>query len=318
MKHLHVAIIDPTKTYAKALAKKSGETDYTMYNVKEGENVLCLYEPHMYPDKIQSLLGALNSSDHVVWVVDAVNADFAEVALALWQTGKSGTLILQGVGESDLAPVLSKSPMWAWKRLEQPNPNELRAQLMALDIIPPSEPKVALVDSCFAVGGVGTVALTKVEGGAFAVHDELEATPSKVKTAIRSIQEQDMDAKATSPGSRAGFALKNASAEQIKRGSYLAPPGVVSAFSSGKAEVALSPLVKDALEPGCEIFFSIGLQFINAKLDNAAPIEAKGGKAAVGFKLINPAAGRVGQNFLLVRMNKRPRIIGQGKLVELK
>ncbi len=318
MKHLHVAVIDPTKIYAKAMAKKSGETDYTMYNLKEGENVLCLYEPHMYPEKIQSLLGALNSSDHIVWVVDGINADFAECALAIWLTGKNGTLVLDGVGADDLAPVLSKSPMWSWKRLEMPNPNNLREMLMALDIIPPSEPKVALVDSCFAVGGVGTVALTKVEGGLFAIHDELEATPAGTMTAIRSIQEQDVDVKQTSPGSRAGFALKNVTPEQVRRGSYLAPPGVMKAFSAGQAEVMLSPLVKEALEPGVEVFFSFGLQYVSGKLQMSGPLDAKAGKKEVGFALIAPSSARVGQHFLLLRSNKRPRVIGAGTFKALK
>ncbi|MDE1797972.1 MAG: hypothetical protein KGH63_01020, partial [Candidatus Micrarchaeota archaeon] len=98
----------------------------------------------------------------------------------------------------------------------------------------------------------------------------------------------------------------------VKRGSYLAPPGVMKAFSAGKADVMLSPLVKDALEPGVEVFFSFGLQYVSGKLQMAGPLDAKAGTKEVGFTFIAPAASRVGQRFLLLRSNKRPRVIGQG------
>lgn len=312
MKHLHIAVIDPAKQYAKALAKKTQESDYTIYNAKEGDAVLCIYEPHAFPEKAQSLLHALNSSDFIVWVVNAINADFAECALAIWLTGKPGLMILDGVGEEDLAPYIGKSPMASWPKMNGISAADLRARLLQQPEPAPVGPKRAVVDACFAVGSVGTVALTKVESGSFAIHDELEITPSREKTSVRSIQIQDVDAKDAPTGSRAGFALKNVGADAAKRGSYLAETGAIRVFSSGTAKLHLSPLLRDTLADGDEVFFSIGLQYVSGKLRMGAPLSAKEGAREIGFTLANPAAGWAGQPFLLARANKRPRVIGQG------
>ncbi|MCL6089160.1 MAG: hypothetical protein M1530_03280, partial [Candidatus Marsarchaeota archaeon] len=119
MTHYHIAVLDSAKTYAKELAKKTQETDYLIYNHKEGDKVLCLYEPHAYPDKIQSLLHCLNASDSVLWVVGKVDADFAETALALMQADKkSGWLILKDVDEAQVKAMLAKTPMASWPVLD--------------------------------------------------------------------------------------------------------------------------------------------------------------------------------------------------------
>lgn len=320
MRNHNIAIIDPTKTYGRALAKKGTETDYTIYNYKEGENILCLYEPHAYPDKIQSLLHCLYLSDFAVWVVDAINADFAEVALALILSKKSGMIILHGPDESELAPILSKTALWKWPRMNQPNANDLRAALLGSE--PRKSPmaggeKLAVVDAAFSVGGVGTVALTKIESGTFRIHDEFEVTPGKKTSAIRSIQVQDVDVKEAEEGSRAGFALKNIAAEEIERGSYLAPAGTVKVFSGGEAAIEVSALVKEPVEQNGEYFLSFGMQYAGAKIKTDKPIGAKDGPVQAPFSLVVEGAAREGQGFLLVRPSKRPRIVASGVFKKL-
>ncbi|MFH1095558.1 MAG: EF-Tu/IF-2/RF-3 family GTPase [Candidatus Micrarchaeota archaeon] len=320
MHNHNIAIIDPTKSYARALAKKGTETDYTIYNYKEGENILCLYEPHAYPDKIQSLLHCLYLSDYVVWVVDAINADFAEVALALMLSGKNGLLILHGPDEGEISPILAKTPLWKWARMNQPNTNDLRATLLGKEperSATAGQEKLAVVDASFSVGGVGTVVLTKIESGTFSIHDEFEVTPSRKVSAIRSIQVQDVDVKEAPEGSRAGFALKNIAAEEIKRGSYLAPAGTVSVFAGGQAVLEVSGLVKEPVESDGEYFFSFGMQYAAAKIMTDKPIGAKDGPTQVPFSLVVEGAAREGQAFLMVRPSKRPRIIASGVFKKL-
>ena len=322
MTHYHIAVLDPTKSYAKMMAKKTQETDYTIYNHKEGEQVLCLYEPHAYPDKIQSLLHTLHSADSVLWVIDKVDADFAEMALALWQLDKPGWIIYKDIDANDIKPMLGKSPMAAWPVLDADlNPAQLREKLMSKPPPRPETPTIVMVDACFEVRGVGTVVLGKLESGQVAVHDELQAVPGKMRTGVRSIQVQDEDIQKAELGSRVGLGLKGTSADAIKRGSYLVTPGSMSGFEGGKMEVGVSPLVKEGLEPNCELFFSYGLQFISLKLDNKEAIKAgtgttpgAGGAALVGFKLLTAAAAPAGGRVLLVRTNKKPRIIGYGVL----
>lgn len=317
MKNLNIAIIDPEGKYSKDLAKKGSETDFRMYNYKEGDTVLVLYEPHAYPDKIQSLLHCLNLCDSIVWVVSKADAEFAEVALAVLQGGKNGILVFSGITEEEISPILSKTPVWQWERLAEPPSADLRAKVMSQPEPERGERKLAVIDSCFTVGGVGTVALAKIEGGTFKVHDELELTPSMQKAGIRSIQVQDVDVKEAPPGSRAGFALKNASAENVKRGAYFAEAGTCKKFTSGEAEIELSPLVKDTIAPGSDVFLSWGMQYFAAKLKTDKPIGAKDGKMKLQFTISNDAAAFAGQGFLLVRPDKKPRVIGKGKFIQI-
>lgn len=314
MTHYHIAVLDPTKSYAKMLAKKTQETDYTIYNHKEGEQVLCLYEPHAYPDKIQSLLHSLHSADSVLWVIDKVDADFAEMALALWQLDKPGWIIFKDIDAADIRPMLGKSPMAGWLVLDADlNPAQMREQLMARPPPRPETPTIVMVDACFEVRGVGTVVLGKLESGPVAVHDELEAVPGRMKTGVRSIQVQDEDIQKAELGSRVGLGLKGTSPDAIKRGSYLVTPGRMNGFESGKIDAGVSALVKEGIEPNCELFFSYGLQFISMKLDNKETIKA-GTSATVGFKLLTAAAAPAGGRILLVRTNKKPRVVGYGLL----
>ncbi|GEM_PF-713817 len=317
MKNLNICIIDATKTFAKEFGKKGGETDFTMYNYKEGDAVLVLYEPHAYPDKIQSLLHCLNLADSVFWAIDKIDSEFAEIALAIWLCGKPGIIVLNGIGEEEIAPILSKSPMWQWEKLTDPPLADLRVKIMSQPEHARREKKLAVIDACFTVGGVGTVALCKIEGGTFRVHDELELAPSMQMAGIRSIQVQDVDVKEAAPGSRAGFALKNVNPEDARRGAYFAEAGLCKKFISGEAEIEISPLVKDTIAPGTDVFFSWGMQYAVAKLKLDAPISSKMGKKQAQFALAADAAGYVGQQFLLIRPDKKPRVIGKGKFVAL-
>jgi len=177
------------------------------------------------------------------------------------------------------------------------------------------QPARVLVDACFDVRGVGTVVLGKAESGRIKVHDDLELFPGKTHMNVKSIQVQDEDIKEAELGSRVGLSLKGASPDSVKRGSYLAASGSMKSFSGGEAELTLSPFAKEGIENGTELFFSSGLQYVAAKIEAAAgaalPLAA-GAKATVKFSLLLPMAALEGSRFLLVRANKRPRVIGFG------
>ena len=63
MKHIHVAALEPDAEFAKKIGKKGSESDFTIYNCKEGANVVCMYLASKYPEKIQPLLYALSLCD---------------------------------------------------------------------------------------------------------------------------------------------------------------------------------------------------------------------------------------------------------------
>ncbi|PIT84511.1 hypothetical protein COU37_02765 [Candidatus Micrarchaeota archaeon CG10_big_fil_rev_8_21_14_0_10_45_29] len=314
MQTIHATLIDLSHAYSGKLAKKSGESDYLICNYKEGEKVLSLYEPHRYPDKIQSLTGALNSSQFCVWVIDKIDSIFAQTALALILKDLPGIMVFtQNVVPEQAEPILKSTPLWNWEKLQSPSDADLRQKLLSLNFTPSDSPNTALVDSCFAVGGVGTVALTKVISGKFKVHDELTVIPGKIKTAIRSIQEQDEDVKETSPLSRAGFSLKNITPDKIKRGAYLTNSNEIQEFSKGKIKFSIHPLIKDEISNKSELFFAWDLQYVSAKLD-LEKITAADGEKEFNFTLVAPSAAKEGQEVLIIRNAKSPKIIGKGEI----
>ena len=317
MKHIHISLIDSTTEFAKKLGKKTNESDYLIYNFKQDDKVICLYEAHRYPDKIQSLTGALNSSDFVVWVIDKIDPIFAQTALALWLKNLPGIMIFtQNIIPEQVEPVLKNSPMWKWEKLQDISDTDLRQKLLALDFSAPASPNTALVDACFAIGGVGTVALTKVISGKFSVHDELNVIPGNIKTAIRSIQEQDIDIKQTTPLSRVGFSLKNIQPDKVKRGAYLTNSTEYKEFKKGKVKFAVHPLIKDEISNKSELFFAWDLQYISANLE-IDKITASDGQKEFNFELVAPAAAKENQQVLIVRNAKSPKIIGSGKISSL-
>jgi selenocysteine-specific translation elongation factor len=314
MAHYHIAVIDSSRTYAKLLAKKTQETDYIIYNSKDGENVLCIYEPHAYPQKIQSLLHCLNVADFALFVVNSLDLDFAESAIALMQSRiKNGWIIAKDVDEDRMKELLSKSPLERWPILDAKMPiAELKAKLMENAAIYPSSPKRVLVDACFDVKGVGTVALGKAEAGKIAVHDDFEIFPQGGHTSVKSIQVQDEDVKEAELGSRVGLCLKGVSPSQLGRGSYLASAGSMQIYQNGKADLTIPDFFKEEIPPSSELFFSYGLSYISAKISPNFSLKA-GMNEAVEYSLLLPIAAEPNSRFILVRANKKPRVIGYGK-----
>ena len=249
----------------------------------------------------------------VLWVIDKVDVDFAEVTLALWQAEKKGGwIVLKDIEENSVKPLIAKTPMSAWPILSADlNLVELKEKLMEKTPEYAETPQRVLVDACFEVRGVGTVVLGKAESGRIKVHEDLELFPGKTHMSVKSIQVQDEDIKEAELGSRVGLSLKGATPDQVKRGSYLASNGSMKSFTSGEAELVLSPFAKEGIESGTELFFSSGLQYVAAKLELAAPLAA-GSKNTVKFSLLLPMAALEGARFLMVRANKRPRVIGYG------
>ena len=255
----------------------------------------------------------LNASDSVLWVVDKIDVDFAEVALALMMANKQhGWILMKDVDEAQVKAMISKMPMGSWPILNSEiSIDEIKAKLFEKTPVYTETPTRVLVDACFEVRGVGTVVLGKAESGRVKVHDDLELFPGKTRMNVKSIQVQDEDIQEAELGSRVGLSLKGATPDQVKRGSYLASNASMKTFTAGEAELTLSPFAKEGIESGTELFFSYGLQYISAKLELPAPLAA-GSKSMVKFSLLLPMASLEGARFLVVRANKRPRVIGFG------
>ena len=195
MKHIHVAALEPDAELAKKIGKKGSESDFTIYNCKEGDEVLCLYHPNKYPDKVQPLLYSLSMCDVAYIRPAAISKETGEMIVAAAVFGKKLFVVVDKVSREEVEPLLKSAGVLSYEFFEG-DANELREKLLLEPSARKAEGKAEIViDSCFPVKGVGTVALGIVQQGKVAVHQKLSFLPSGVEAEVKSIQVQDEDVK---------------------------------------------------------------------------------------------------------------------------
>jgi selenocysteine-specific translation elongation factor len=275
MSNITVAILAPPD-YSKDLGKKGTTSDITFYNLKKGEATVTFIEPTRYPEKLSSLFYTVSVSDHIVLVVDEINATFGECVLMLQCAGKAkGCLILKNyITPDQIAPLIKGTVVEHYEVLEEDIVG-LREKFLEISVKQTAHQKahegagkgVVPVDSHFNVKGVGVVVLGFVAQGMIKKHDTLKVLPTEKTTQIRSIQKHDDDSDHATAGERVGLALKNIEAEDLDRGFVLTnDPTIRHATTvSGKAE-----LVKywpAPLKEGMVLYAGHWMQFLPTRLE---------------------------------------------------
>ncbi|VVC00537.1 Elongation factor 1-alpha [uncultured archaeon] len=184
----------------------------------------------------------------------------------------------------------------------------MREKLLSEQSFRKAEGKTEIViDACFPVKGVGTVALGIVQQGKVAVHQKLEFIPSGVSAEVKSIQVQDVDVKEADVGSRVGLNLKNVEAENVGKGDFAVEE---KWESSTKIEASLS-LTKFYKGDITQIQFFVlwGLKFVASKTKKTAS-----GTYEIEFSA--PLPVRNGETVQLFLAEAMPRIIGSAKIVK--
>lgn len=309
MDSYNILVLDSKRELARAIGKKNSESDITLYGLKEGEKILTLIEPHSYPEKAQSLLNAIALCSHAILVVREINKDLAECIVALDCANLPGFIIYSGASKEELAPFLKGTCLEKYEELED-DAVQVRVRLFSLPSAYPSSPKKALIDSCFAVKGVGTVALGVVLSGSIDVHDELEVMPLGKKAQIRSIQMHDVDVKSAPAGARLGACLKGVEPEEAGRGNYLCEAGIMQKAGSLELKVSLSKFSKAPLQAGKVLHLWEGMQSTPATIESG---EVKpGSSGTLKLKLSKEIAYGKSSRFLLADYESRPRITASG------
>jgi selenocysteine-specific translation elongation factor len=190
--------------------------------------------------------------------------------------------------------IIEKNHIEIFKILQAFNPNREKE----------SNP-VIVIDHSFSVKGVGEVILGFVKKGLVKKHDNLKLIPIGKDVIIRSIQIQDKDVETASAGSRVGFAIRGASAEEMNRGSIICHEGEV--LSSKKLTLTFSKnkFYQQELKDGV-YHVSIGMQTlpINLQKKDSNEIIIESEKEMIYGKE---------DIFLLLDLNaKKSRVIGSG------
>ena len=290
------------------MGRRGTSSDVTLFNFKLGDAVLSFVEASAYPDKVQSLVSALNIADQAVLKVDAADASFAEVVVALDASGlKPGLLVLGGVSGDSIAALTAGTVVSSYP-VVGPQVVELRERLAGLRLDSGGD-AVVQVDHSFPVKGVGTVALGVVKAGTVRKHDELAVFPGGVKASVKSVQVQDMDVGEACAGLRVGLALKDVEPGDVPRGSVLST-GRVDCGREFEVKAYLSKYSPRGLAEGDVFTLNASLNYVPARVVGGSLSPGGGGVVRLSLDREVPlVSGRV---LFLDPGQRKPRVFGCG------
>jgi selenocysteine-specific translation elongation factor len=281
MGNLNVAVLGAPE-YAKGLGKKSTSSDFTFYDVKQGENTVTFAEPTKYPEKLASLFYVASMADTALVVVDAIDHVLGETIVMLDALGlKDGSIILRNyITEDQIKPLLKGTAAEGYSVIHD-DLNSIRgafieratrigqagaANLDAGNGIVP-------VDHHFDVKGVGAVALATVVRGTIRKHDEVRVLPGDKTAEIRSIQKHDDDSDWGVRGDRVGLALKNIANDDLDRGIVLTNDDGITCSSKLTGTIHLSKYFRTPLKQGTVIHLGHWMQLVPARIDTVEPVD---------------------------------------------
>ncbi|MFH1788054.1 MAG: EF-Tu/IF-2/RF-3 family GTPase [Candidatus Altiarchaeota archaeon] len=293
---------------AASLGRKGTESDVTLYNHKHNDTVLSFVEPSAYPDKVQSLVSALNIADQVLLKVDEINETFGELVVALDACGlKMGHLILgESIPLESIKPLIKDSILSSYSIADE-QVVALRETLSKL-ILPSEGEPIVQVDHCFQVKGVGTVALGVVKKGVLRKHDNVFIYPSKTETLVKSIQVHDTDVSEARAGVRVGIALKDVKPGQVDRGSILSTRGDLKTASTLESNASISRYARTPLVEGDQVMVNSNLNYTPGKITSSGLKPGETGRLTVELEKEIPV---VSERILLLDPSRRiPRVLG--------
>ncbi|MFA6214377.1 MAG: EF-Tu/IF-2/RF-3 family GTPase [Candidatus Micrarchaeia archaeon] len=305
MKHIHVAALEPDSEFARKIGKKGSESDFTIYNCKEGDSVICLYHATKYPEKIQPLLYALSLCDVAYFRPNEIDKFAGEMLVACAVFGKRLLVLSDRVGRSDIEPLIKSAGVQEYEFFDG-DANALREKLLSLPSGRKSEGKTeVIIDSCFAVKGIGTVALGIAQQGIVRVHQRLVFLPSGKEAEVKSIQVQDVDVKEAEASSRVGLSLRGLEAEEVGKGDLAVEEKFPPASKIG-ATIALTKFYKgDITAP--QFFVLSGLRYVACKAKKTQ-------EGMYEIELSAPMCLRQGEPLCVFLPEAMPRAIGSARV----
>lgn len=301
--------------HARALGKKSTESDVQLCSFKEGDTTVSIVVPFRHPEKIHPLAYAVNAADAVLLIVAKMDRELGEAILAAAAAGHSrGLIVLQNfIQPEQIAPLLKGTSLASLEIITDDKPATIRAKLAALATEHRDGPCRIPVDHHFQVKGIGAVVLGFVRQGVVKKHDVLRVFPTPKAAQVRSIQVHDVDVAEARAGDHVGLALKNVENEDIDRGFVLAPEGSLWVAEAGKT-ISLTTSVTPFFKPGVKrdgvYHLALGWQFVTARAKGDL---APGKEGKVEFELGAALAYAPGERVVLCNLdNAGQRIVGYG------
>jgi selenocysteine-specific translation elongation factor len=327
LKSINFVILgDYSSGVAKELGKKGTATDIAIYDRKTSDMIYTWALPITFPDKIQSLMQAINISEYAILNVTKIDKYFGEQIIALDSMDFKDGFILHSyeVDEEKLKTLIKNTSVSNFKFLD--SIDQLKQEMDKLE--PKGSngdiPSMIPIDHAFDVKGVGTVVLGVVKQGVVKVYDQLKIMPYGKDIVIKSIQMHDDPVDESKSPARVGLAIKGITAEQISRGDILCSSDshvkiisspvpttteAASTSTTSHAKFVKNPYYKGNLAENQTYLISVGLQIKSVRLkilDNMTIEIMPENKPIVFFS---------GQTYVLLKPDSQgARVIGKGTL----
>lgn len=311
LKSINFVVVGDYTQIADELGKKGTTTDLSIYDRKTQDTIYTWTMPVTFPDKIQSLMQAVNIADYAILNVTKIDKYLGEQVLALDAVNMTGGFVLHSyeVDEVELKKLIKNTAISNYQFLD--NTNQLKQEISNLEPKSVHGECIIQIDHAFNVKGVGTVLLGVIKQGSVKTFDRLKILPGGKDILVKSIQMHDDPVSESKSPARVGLAVKGVDAEDISRGDVLCPPNsqiLKLATEDISADFEKSAYYKGNITENQTYIISIGVQIKPVKIRhiNTNEIKMIPEKSLAYFS---------GQSYALLKPdNSGPRIIGKGIL----
>ena len=290
---------------ANDFGKKGTSSDLTLYDRKESDVIRTWITANGFPDKIQPLLQAINIAEYVIFHVTKLDKFIGEQIIALDSLEKKVGLLSHSydVDESRLNTMIKGTVLENYKKIDSSN---LKDELLKFPPIQKDGKTSIIIDHCFDVKGVGTVALGKVLSGKIKQYDKLVHLHSDTEVMVKSIQMHDDDViEAVSPA-RVGLSLKNIKPDEITRGDILSNDDSVKILNELSLDFKKNQFYKNTISENEMCLVNVGMQIKSGKFMSISPVK---------LKLDKPIAVLPNDTCILLKPESQSiRIIGKGEI----
>src|SRR5579885_453559 len=259
------------ESIAKDFGKKATTTDITIYDKKESGVLRTWTLPTSFPDKIQSLLQAINMGEYVILYVAKLDKFTGEQIIALDVLGKEKGILSHSF-DVDRNTLLSMIKGTVVEKYALVEPENLKKEIDLLEPISRDGPAQIVVDHCFDVKGVGTVILGKLSQGTIKVYENLKIFPKGSDVVVKSIQMHDDSVENASSPARVGLAVKGVTPDDVQRGDVLCMPDAVQISQEIEIDYVQSKFFKDKISENQMFLVSVGLQIRPVKIVSLTPM----------------------------------------------
>jgi selenocysteine-specific translation elongation factor len=220
--------------------------------------------PITFPDKIQSLMQAINIAEYAILNVTKIDKYLGQQIFALDVINMTGGFILHSyeVDEAELNKLVKNTTISNYQFLH--DIEQLKQEISKL------EPKsveggdcIIQIDHAFNVKGVGTVVPGVIKQRAVKTFDRLKFLPSGQDVLVISIQMHDDPVSECKSPARVGLAIKGVDANNISRGDLLCSPNSTSlklATDAIPLQFMKSPYYKGDITENQKYIISVGLK----------------------------------------------------------